>query len=54
MDLSALEKGKRYALTAKLKPDAPEGSVKGVVKLYTNSADQAVIEALVYGMAKEE
>lgn len=53
VQLSPLEKGKKYVLTAQLKPDMPEGSIKGVVKLYTNSADQPVIEVPVYGLVQE-
>lgn len=40
--------GKAYTLTAKLKPDAPVGNIKGDVIIHTDNPDQPVIKVPVY------
>ena len=45
--------GKEYELTAILKDNAPTGTIKGNITIYTNNPDQPKIEIPVYGLIRE-
>ncbi|MCK4904869.1 DUF1573 domain-containing protein [bacterium] len=44
--------GKEYEITATLKDNAPVGSIKGNITIYTNNLTQPKIEIPVYGLVK--
>ena len=53
VDINPKVEGKEYVLTAKLKPDAPAGNIKGEVVIHTNDPDQPLLRLPVYAYVKE-
>ena len=45
--------GKEYEITATLKDNAPTGTIKGNITIYTNNPDQPKIEIPVYALIRE-
>ena len=53
VELIVLEKGRKFAIEATLKPDAPKGKVEENIKLHTDSEREPTIEIPVYAMIEE-
>jgi predicted double-glycine peptidase len=51
--IKSIQKGKKYEVIATLSSNVPAGTIKGSIKLHTNSPDQPVIKVPVYGLIRD-